>query len=98
MDSLCGRLYHMSMRSTTARNTSAVEAKISAILLEVEPLLRIEHCRLELVEYSPDTGLAVIGISGGCRDCEVSPATFSPAIRAHIMRRVQEVKEVRVRA
>ncbi|HEX6574163.1 MAG TPA: NifU family protein [Gemmatimonadaceae bacterium] len=86
------------MRAAAAKRTSAVEAKISAVLLEVEPLLRIEHCRLNLVEYSPDEGLAVISIAGGCPDCELSPATFSPAIRAHIMRRISEVKEVRITA
>lgn len=77
---------------------SAIESKISTVLGEVEPLLRIDHCRLELVEYSPDSGVAVIAISGGCPDCDVSPATFSPAIRAHLMRRIVEVKEVRITA
>jgi Fe-S cluster biogenesis protein NfuA len=80
----------------TSAASEKIYATISAILLEVEPLLRIEHCRLTLVEYSPDSGVAVIGIAGGCSDCEVSPATFSPAIRAHIMRRVPQVKEVRI--
>jgi Fe-S cluster biogenesis protein NfuA len=86
------------MKSAAAKKPSQVEARISAILLEVEPLLHIEHCRLELREFSAQSGVVIIGISGGCPDCDVSPATFSPAIRAHIMRRVPEVREVRISA
>jgi len=74
----------------------AIEARISAILVEVEPLLRMDHCRLELLQFSADTGVAVLAIDGGCPDCEVSPATFSAAIQAHIMMRVPEVREVRI--
>jgi Fe-S cluster biogenesis protein NfuA len=76
----------------------AIEARISAILVEVEPLLRMDHCRLELVNFSADSGVALLAIAGGCPDCEVSPATFSAAIQAHIMRRVPEVREVRISA
>lgn len=82
------------LRST--RSGVAIETRISAILVEVEPLLRMEHCRLELVEFSPDSGVALLSIDGGCPDCEVSPATFSTAIQAHIMMRVPEVREVRI--
>jgi Fe-S cluster biogenesis protein NfuA len=80
-----------------SRNRSqGIEARISAILIEVEPLLRMDHCRLELVEFSADTGVALLAIAGGCPDCDVSPATFSAAIQAHIMMRVPEVREVRI--
>ena len=75
---------------------AGIEARISAILVEVEPLLRMDHCRLELVEFSADSGVALLSIGGGCPDCEVSPATFSAAIQAHIMMRVPEVREVRI--
>ena len=72
----------------------AIEARISAILAEVEPMLRIEHCKLELREFSAESGVAIVSIGGGCPDCQVSPATFSPAIQAHIRMRVPEVREV----
>jgi Fe-S cluster biogenesis protein NfuA len=75
---------------------SGIETRISAILVEVEPLLRMEHCRLELVQFSSESGVALLAIDGGCPDCEVSPATFSAAIQAHIMMRVPEVREVRI--
>ena len=84
------------MIQRTAKKGPAIEARISAILAEVEPMLRIEHCKLELLEFSPESGVAVVHIGGGCPDCQVSPATFSPAIQAHIRMRVPEVREVRI--
>ena len=74
----------------------SIEARISSILTEVEPLLRMEHCTLRLDSYTPSSGVAVIAIAGGCPDCAVSPATFSSAIQAHLMIRVPEIREVRV--
>jgi len=88
--------YHFRMIQRAAKKASEIEARISAILAEVQPMLRIEHCKLELVNYSPDSGIVIVSIDGGCPDCQVSPATFSPAIQAHIRRRIPEVREVRI--
>jgi Fe-S cluster biogenesis protein NfuA len=82
----------------TAKTSSAIEERISAILLEIEPLLRIEHCRMELVAFLAETGTATLRISGGCPDCEVSPLTFSVAIEAHLRMKIPEVREVRITA
>jgi Fe-S cluster biogenesis protein NfuA len=76
------------------KTSSKIEARISTILLEVEPLLRIEHCRIELVSFAPDSGALTLRIGGACPDCDVSPATFAPAIAAHVKQRVPEVREV----
>ena len=84
------------MIQRSAKKTSEIEARIAAILAEVAPMLRIEHCKLDLVSFSPESGIAVLGIDGGCPDCQVSPATFSPAIQAHIRMRVPEVREVKI--
>ena len=84
------------MIQRATKKASEIEAKISAILAEVQPMLRIEHCKLELVNYSPESGIVIVGIDGVCPDCQVSPATFSPAIQAHIRMRVPEVREVRI--
>jgi Fe-S cluster biogenesis protein NfuA len=88
--------YHFSMIQRSAKKTPEIEARISAILAEVQPMLRIEHCTLELLNYSPESGVVVVGIGGGCPDCQVTPATFSPAIQAHIRMRIPEVREVRI--
>ena len=76
--------------------TQEVEARISAVLREVEPLLRIEHCQIELVSYAADSGFLTLRIGGACPDCDMSPATFAPGIAAHVKQRVPEVKVVRL--
>jgi len=86
----------MKVLRRNANRDSRIEERISAILVEVQPLLRIEHCTLELAGYSG--GIAVVAISGGCPDCDVSPATFSAAIQAHIRMKIPEVREVRISA
>jgi Fe-S cluster biogenesis protein NfuA len=80
----------------SGKKSSEIEARISAILAEVQPMLRIEHATLELIDFSLESGIVIVGIGGGCPDCQVSPATFSPAIQAHIRLRVPEVREVRI--
>ncbi len=66
------------------------------VLSEVGPLLRMEHSSIELAEYSQATGRLVLRIDGSCPYCELSPATFMPAIEAHLRLRVPEVREVLV--
>jgi Fe-S cluster biogenesis protein NfuA len=84
------------LRRKAPRTAASVEQSITMVLAEVGPLLRIEHCRIEIAEYSNVTGRVMLRIDGSCPDCELSPATFIPAIEAHLKRRVPEVREVRV--
>jgi len=99
----CGvSLHHTTTNAMTplrsAKVASAIEARISAVLLDLQPLLRIEHCRIDLIEFSPESGALTLRIGGECPDCEMSPATFAPAIAAHVKQRVPEVREVRLSA
>ncbi len=80
----------------SGRSQVAIEKSISTVLLDVQPLLRIEHCRLDLVQFEPATGLLVIRIEGNCPDCAVSPSVFATGIAAHVKQRVVEVTEVRL--
>jgi Fe-S cluster biogenesis protein NfuA len=80
----------------TGRSKSAIEQSISTVLVEVQPMLRIEHCRLEHVQFDQSTGLLVIRIEGNCPDCSVSPSIFATGIAAHVKQRVIEVTEVRL--
>jgi Fe-S cluster biogenesis protein NfuA len=73
-----------------------VKEKISAVLVEVEPLLRIEHCRIRLVDFSVESGVLTLSIDAACPDCDISAATFSTAIESRVKMSVPEVKEVRV--
>ncbi len=84
------------LRRGTGRTAPAVESSITAVLLEVTPMLRMEHCRLELDEFVPDSGLLKVRIEGTCPDCLGSPAMFATAIEAHVRQRVPEVREVRI--
>ncbi len=78
------------------RGSVLIEQSITNVLAEVGPLLRIEHCSIEIAEYTEATGQLMLRIDGNCPDCELSPATFMPAIEAHLKLRVPEVREVRV--
>ena len=84
------------LRRGAGRTTKVVENSITAVLLEVAPLLRMEHCRLELEEFVSASGLLKVRIEGTCPDCLGSPAMFAPAIEAHVKHRVPEVREVRI--
>jgi len=84
------------LRRRRKRREAEIEARIAAVLAEVGPLLRIEHSPIEIAEYSHSTGRLVLRIDGNCPDCELSPATFMPAIEAHLKQRVPEVNEVSV--
>ncbi len=80
----------------SGRSQSAIEKSISTVLVDVQPMLRIEHCTLEMVEFDSATGLLVIRIEGNCPDCAVSPSIFATGIAAHVKQRVVEVSEVRL--
>jgi Fe-S cluster biogenesis protein NfuA len=84
------------LRRKSGRPQAAIEQSISTVLVEVQPMLRIEHCRLELVEFDAQTGVLVIRIEGTCPDCSVSPSIFATGIAAHVKQRVVEVSEVRL--
>jgi Fe-S cluster biogenesis protein NfuA len=78
------------------RRKALVEQTIATVLAEVGPLLRIEHCRMEVADYSEATGVLMLRVDASCPDCGLSPATFMPAIEAHLRLRVPEVREVRM--
>ena len=84
------------LRRKSGRSQSAIEKNISTVLIEVTPMLRIEHCSLEMVQFDSSTGLLVIRIEGNCPDCSVSPSIFATGIAAHVKQRVVEVSEVRL--
>ena len=84
------------LRRNTPRKEQTVEQNITTVLAELGPLIRIEHTRIEIAEYSDVTGRLVLRMDGNCPDCELSPATFMPAIEAHLRLRVPQVREVSV--
>jgi Fe-S cluster biogenesis protein NfuA len=90
-------LAHMSvLRRRRIRREAIVEQQINLVLAEVGPLLRMEHYRIEVAEYPGSDGRLTLRIDGSCPDCELSPATFIPAIEAHLRQRIPEVRAVSV--
>ncbi|HUQ21173.1 MAG TPA: NifU family protein [Gemmatimonadaceae bacterium] len=79
-----------------ARREAIVVEQIDLVLAEVGPLLRMDHYRIEVAEYPGTEGRLTLRIDGSCPDCDLSPATFIPAIEAHLRQRVPEVREVSV--
>lgn len=84
------------LRRGSGRSSAVVQRSISAVLLEVIPLLRMEHCQLDVEEFIAASGLLRVRIAGSCPDCLGSPAMFATAIEAHLKQRVPEVREVRI--
>lgn len=58
------------------------------------PILRIDHCAIELESFDPASGTAMLLVKGGCPDCDVSPVTFLQGIETQLKLRVAELKTV----
>ena len=82
----------------SAGRSPVTEQKIESVLHDLAPLLRIEHCALELGTFDSASGDLTIRITGSCPDCLGSPALFATAIEAHVKRRVVDVSRVTIEA
>ena len=77
-----------------ARDGSAVEASIRAVLSDIKPLLRVDGARVELASFDADAGAAWLRIEGDCPECDASAAMFFEGIAAQVRLRVPEVRAV----
>jgi Fe-S cluster biogenesis protein NfuA len=84
-----------SLRRRRSRSPADVEHDIRRELADILPMLRMEHCAMEVESFDPDTGTAVVTVQGGCPDCDVSPATFLQGIEAQLKLRIAELKSVK---
>jgi Fe-S cluster biogenesis protein NfuA len=84
----------MSVLRRKPRPKADVEHQIRHELAEILPILRIEHCAIELEAFDPATGTAVLHVMGGCTDCDASAVTFMQGIEVQLKRRVSELKFV----
>ena len=84
----------MSVLRRKSRPKADVEHQIRHELAEILPILRIEHCAIELEAFDPATGTAVLHVMGGCTDCDASAVTFMQGIEVQLKRRVSEIKVV----
>jgi Fe-S cluster biogenesis protein NfuA len=84
------------LRRKRADGDTALRQRIAGVLGDMAPLLRIDHCRIEIADYAAGSGHLAIRIHGTCPDCTGSPAMFATAIEAHVRQRVPEVRLVRI--
>lgn len=82
------------LRRRSEGSAEALKGRIAAVLADIIPVLRIEHCRLEIEEFVVASGMLTVRVDGSCPDCLGSPAMFRAAIEAHLKQRVPEVREV----
>ena len=77
------------------RTDDGLEGRIQHAIDHLVPLLRIDACRIELVEFERATGLALLRIEGGCDHCDMSAVTLLQGIEANLRMQVPEIREVR---
>jgi len=82
------------LRRKRGRPQTEVEHDIRHQLTEILPILRIDDCAIELDGFDPETGTAVLHVTGGCQDCNASAVTFMQGIEVQLKRRVTELKFV----
>jgi Fe-S cluster biogenesis protein NfuA len=82
-------------RLTGRRGANDVEGRIRAALSVLRPLLGSHAERVDLLEFAPATGVAVLIVEGGCPDCDMPAAALLQGIGAHLRARVPEVRDVR---
>ena len=72
-----------------------VEAQIREAISGLRPLLPFEHCGVDLVEFSLESGVATIRVEGACPDCDMSAAMLLHGIEQHLRMRVPAIRSVR---
>jgi Fe-S cluster biogenesis protein NfuA len=87
----------MAASRRTARQAE-LEHRIRDAIAELRPLIPIDPCGLELVEFRVETGILVLRIEGDCPDCDLTAATFIQGIEANLRLRIPEIREVRTGA
>jgi Fe-S cluster biogenesis protein NfuA len=75
--------------------TAAVEARIREAIDSLRPLLGDGSHGIELVEYEAAGAVAVLRLSGGCADCDMTAEMLIQGIEAHLRRHVPELRGVR---
>jgi Fe-S cluster biogenesis protein NfuA len=75
--------------------TAAVEARLRDAIDALRPLLGDGTHGIELVEYETTSAVAVLRLSGGCSDCDMTAEMLIQGIEAHLRRHVPELRGVR---
>jgi Fe-S cluster biogenesis protein NfuA len=84
----------MSVLRRRGRAPADIEHQIQHELRDILAILRIEECALELQAFDAASGTATLLVTGVCRDCDASAATFIQGIEAQLKQRVNELRSV----
>jgi Fe-S cluster biogenesis protein NfuA len=76
-------------------DAAVVEARLRAAIEDLRPLLGDGTHGIELVEFELASATAVLRLSGGCSDCDMTADMLLTGIEAHLRRNVPEVRAVR---
>ena len=77
------------------KRNDEVEARIREAIEGLRPLLGVESCGVELVNFEMESGVAVLLVEGDCPHCEMPVSTLLQGIEAHLRMRVPEIREIR---
>jgi Fe-S cluster biogenesis protein NfuA len=77
------------------KRNDEVEARIREAIDGLRPLLGVERCGVELVNFEMASGVAVLLVEGDCPHCEMPVSTLLQGIEAHLRMRVPEIREIR---
>jgi len=77
------------------KRNAEVEARIREAIEGLRPLLGVESCGVELVNFEIESGVAVLLVEGDCPHCEMPVSTLLQGIEAHLRMRVPEIREIR---
>ncbi|NUO65138.1 MAG: hypothetical protein HOQ12_03610 [Gemmatimonadaceae bacterium] len=78
-----------------ADQAQVIETRLRDAIAELHRKLGGAMCEVELVSYEIRSSTAVIRVSGGCPDCEMTAGMFIQGIEAHIRRHVPELESIR---
>ncbi|NUQ21371.1 MAG: hypothetical protein HOQ09_10470 [Gemmatimonadaceae bacterium] len=79
-----------------ADQAQVIEARLREAVAELHHKLGGAMCEVELVSYELRSSIAVIRVSGGCPDCEMTAGMLIQGIEAHLRRLVPELEGVRI--
>lgn len=83
------------VQRTRRGSKAAVERRIESALEQIRTLFPMETAGLELVEFSLESGVAVLRLSGDCPHCDLTAEHLRAGIEANLRQRVPEIREVR---
>ena len=79
-----------------ADQAQVIEGRLRDAVAELHEKLGGAMCAVELISYEFHSSTAVIRVSGGCPECEMTAGMLIQGIEAHLRRHVPELESVRI--